>query len=54
MNEAENSILCGSVHPIEVEWHCECKQEANHEGPHRCYGCGFEWAWGDIHSRMPS
>lgn len=46
--------VCGSIHPVEVEWHCECRKDPEHEGNHRCYGCGFEWEQGDIHSRMPS
>ena len=46
--------VCGNIHPIEVEWHCQCRKDPNHEGKHRCYGCGFEWELGDPHSRPPN
>lgn len=51
MSEAS---VCGSIHPVELEWHCECKLSAHHPGKHKCHGCGFEWAQGDPHSRMPN
>jgi hypothetical protein len=44
---------CGSIHPKELGWHCECKERRHHPGNHRCYGCGFEWEQGNPHSRMP-
>lgn len=50
---ADEIRICGSIHPIEVEWHCQCRKDLSHEGTHRCYGCGFEWDQGDLHSRMP-
>ena len=46
--------ICGSVHPKELEWHCECKKSPHHPGRHECHGCGFRWEQGDPHSRMPN
>jgi hypothetical protein len=45
--------ICGSFHPVELEWHCQCRKDPHHPGNHCCYGCGFEWEQGDPHSRMP-
>ena len=46
--------ICGSIHPVELEWHCECKKPPRHPGQHECHGCGFRWNQGDPHSRMPN
>lgn len=48
-----NIPICGSVHPKELAWHCQCRKDPGHEDRHRCYGCGFEWAQGDTSSLMP-
>ena len=50
----EPEQVCGSIQPVELEWHCLCKLTPHHSGRHRCHGCGFEWDQGDPHSRMPN